>query len=61
MIESIGELCLCHEGQQLYNEYCQVYDDKSKTDDEMLIAWDAYYNHRMECPDCCYLKYCLTT
>ena len=47
-----GELILCSEGQRLYDEYCQVYDDKSKTDDEMIVMWDAYYNHVMDCSDC---------
>ena len=49
-----GELRLCQEGQRLYDEYCQVYDDKSKTDNDMLEAWDAYYNHRMSCSECGY-------
>lgn len=51
-----GMLHLCPEGKRLYDEYCHVYYDDSKMDDEMLIAWDAYYNHRMECSDCYYLK-----
>lgn len=50
-----GELCLCPEGKRLYDEYCSVYDDKSKTDDEMLVMWDAYYNHIMGCEDCKYV------
>ena len=53
-IASKGELRLCPEGQRLYDEHCRVYDDKRKTDDEMLIAWDAYYNHVMECENCGY-------
>jgi hypothetical protein len=54
MTDSKGMLHLCPEGKRLYDEYCQVYDDKSKTGDEMLIAWDAYYNHVMECESCGY-------
>ena len=49
-----GQLQLCSEGQRLYDEYCQVYDDKSKTDDEMLAMWDKYYQHVMNCDDCGY-------
>lgn len=55
MLRISGELRLCPEGKRLYDEYCQVYDDKSKTDDEMLSAWDIYYNHRMECNKCGYV------
>jgi len=55
MTDNKGELHLCPEGQRLYNEYCQVYDDKSKTDDEMLVEWDKYYYHVMECKICGYL------
>ena len=53
-ITNKGELRLCPEGQRLYDEHCRVYDDKSKTDDEMLIAWDAYYLHVMQCENCGY-------
>ena len=49
-----GELKLCAEGQRLYDDYCEVFDDESKTDDEMLVMWDAFYNHRMKCLDCGY-------
>ena len=55
MPDSIGELKLCAEGQRLYDEYCKVYDDKVYSDNEMLDAWDSYYNHRMECSDCGYV------
>jgi len=54
MPESIGELVLCAEGQRLYDEYCKVYDDKVYSDNDMLDAWDAYYNHRMNCDECGY-------
>lgn len=54
MPDSIGELKLCQEGQRLYDEYCRLYDDKVYSDNDMLDAWDAYYNHRMECSDCGY-------
>jgi len=54
MTKSIGELVLCAEGQRLYDEYCKVYDDKVYSDIEMLIAWDAYYKHRLECDECGY-------
>jgi len=50
-----GLLILCAEGQRLYDEYCEVYDDESKTDAEMLVMWDAYYEHRMICDDCGYI------
>ena len=49
-----GELKLCAEGQRLYDDYCEVFDDATKNDYEMLDAWDAYYNHRMKCLDCGY-------
>ena len=50
-----GLLILCAEGQRLYDEYCEVYDDESKTDAEMLVMWDAYYEHRMICDKCGYI------
>ena len=50
-----GQLQLCSEGQRLYDEYCTVYDDKSKDDDEMLVMWDKYYQHRMDCSECGYV------
>ena len=52
MTDSIGELKLCPEGQRLYDEYCKVFDDDSVSDDDMLIEWDAYYNHMMVCENC---------
>ncbi len=52
MTDHKGELRLCPEGQRLYDEYCQVFDDKGKTDDEMLAMWDAYYEHVMDCESC---------
>ena len=55
MTEAQGRLKLCLEGQRLYDEYCQVFEDKSRSDDEALEAWDAYYNHRLECDDCGYV------
>ena len=55
MPDTIGELKLCQEGQRLYDEYCRVYDDKAFSDNEMLDAWDRYYEHRMECSDCGYV------
>ena len=53
--QNMGNLVLCAEGQRLYDEYCQVFEDKSRSDDEALEAWDAYYNHRLECDDCGYV------
>ena len=50
-----GELKLCAEGQRLYDEYCQVYDDKTYSDNDMLDKWDLYYNHRMICDECGYV------
>lgn len=50
-----GELHLCSEGQRLYDEYCKALDDKTQPDSVMLEAWDAYYEHRMECDDCGYI------
>ena len=50
-----GELCLCLEGKRLYDEYCAVYDDVNKTDDEMIVEWDAYYNHVINCDNCRYI------
>ena len=50
-----SELKLCAEGQRLYDDYCKVYEDATKNDYEMLDAWDAYYNHRLECDDCGYV------
>lgn len=50
-----GLLVLCAEGQRLYDDYCEVFDDATKNDYEMLDAWDAYYNHRMECSKCGYV------
>ena len=50
-----GLLKLCPEGKRLYDEYCEVYDDESKSDAEMLVMWDAYYEHRMNCDDCGYV------
>jgi len=54
MQHSIGELVLCAEGQRLYDEYNKMFDDENNSEDDMLDAWDAYYNHRMECSDCGY-------
>ena len=50
-----GLLVLCAEGQRMYDEYCEIYDDESKSDAEMLVMWDAYYEHRMICDDCGYV------
>ena len=50
-----GRLVLCPEGQRLYDEYCVIYDDPRKTDDGMIRAWDAYYEHHLECDDCGYV------
>ena len=44
-----GLLKLCAEGQRLYDDYCAKYDDKNIPDDEAMEAWDAYYEHRLEC------------
>ena len=57
-----GLLKLCSEGQRLYDDYCAKYDDKNIPDGhnfvsivEAMEAWDAYYEHRLECSDCGYV------
>ena len=38
----------------MYDEYNKMFDNENNSEDDMLDAWDAYYNHRMECSDCGY-------
>ena len=50
----MGELVLCAEGKRLYDEYCEIFEDESRSDHDVLEAWDLYYNHRLECDECRY-------